>query len=596
MPGRNRIGWLAAPAAVLALAAPPTAASAADASAPERVPGEVIVKFETGSTSAARTDAREDLGSGGRSLGRPGLELVAAEPGTSASGAVERLERRADVAYAEPNFYYEPYAKPNDPRFDDLWGLENTGQTVRGRSGRADADIDAPQAWNTTIGSTSVQVAIVDSGIAYDHPDLAPNIWTNPGETGTDGGGGDRRMNGVDDDGNGYVDDWRGYDFRGEDNAPFDLLGHGSHVAGTVGGRGDNGFGVVGVNWRVGLMALKAGDAFAPDNASAIEAFEYAADNGAEVVNASFGSPFRSKALAETIESSEDTLFVTSAGNLGANNDRDPNFPCNYPAENLVCVAASTMDDELAGFSNFGREKVDLAAPGERVVSSQPELGNAFEDDFETPLAGRWTTGGQNDTWGRDSFAGEHSLSDSPGERYLNDTDSFARSPLLALNAPNGCRVQWGMFLSTRDEDDYLQLDVSDDGSSWRKVARFSTFSEVPFSDVEVDGETASSAYLRFVMRTDSSGRGDGADIDDLEVVCARSNYSGASFVDFEGTSMASPHVAGVAALLWSERPGASVRKVRKALLDGVDHLRKRGDKIATGGRLNARKALAELD
>ena len=571
-------------------------APAAAAESPGRVPGEVIVKFEERSSAAARATAREGVGASGRGLGRPGLELVELQPGTPVRRAVERLERRDDVAYAEPNFYYEPYAKPNDPRFDELWGLDNTGQTVRGRSGMTDADIDAPQAWNTTTGSRSIQVAVVDSGIAYDHPDLAPNIWTNPGETGTGGGGADRRSNGVDDDGNGYVDDWRGYDFRGEDNSPFDLVGHGSHVAGTVGGRGDNAFGVAGVNWRVGLMALKAGDTFAPDNASAIEAFEYAADNGAEVVNASFGSPFRSRALAETIESSDDTLFVAAAGNLGANNDREPDYPCNYPARNMVCVAASTMDDKLAKFSNFGREKVDLAAPGERVVSAQPELTSAFEDDFETSLTGRWTTGGANDTWGRDAFAGEHSLSDSPGLRYLNDTDSFARSPLLALNAPNGCRVDWGMFLSTAGRDDYLQLDVSSDGASWRKVARFSEFSELPFYSEEIEGVTASSAYIRFVLRSDGSRRGEGADIDDLKVTCAKSTYSAGSFVDFEGTSMAAPHVAGVAGLLFAERPGASIRRVRAALLDGVDRLRKDDDKVATGGRLNARKALAELD
>ena len=179
----------------------------------------------------------------------PGLELLRLAPGESVRAAAAEFEADPEVLYAEPNFYYELDAVPNDPRFPELWGLHNTGQLVNGVFGTADADIDAPEAWNTTTGSASVAVAVVDSGIAYNHPDLAANIWSNPGEI---------AGNGIDDDRNGRIDDVRGWDFVDSDNSPRDLTGHGTHVAGTIGARGNNGEGVAGVNWNSSLMPVRA--------------------------------------------------------------------------------------------------------------------------------------------------------------------------------------------------------------------------------------------------------------------------------------------------------------------------------------------------
>jgi subtilisin family serine protease len=348
--------------------------SIARASAPEQgrkfVPGELLVRFRSGVGARARSTVLDALdATTKRRLPLPGLQLVRIAGGESVPEAIASFERRAQVRYAEPNFIFRIEATPDDPRFGELWGLDNSGQTVNGTSGTPDADIDAPEAWDTTTGSSAVTVAVVDTGVDYDHPDLSPNIRTNPGESGLG-----RESNGVDDDGNGYVDDWRGWDFIESDNDPRDLHHHGTHVAGTIGARGDNGSGVAGVNWRVGLLPVRVLDAGGfGTNATVTAGFAYAGANGAKVVNASLGGPAYSQSMADAIASSPNTLFVVSAGNDAINNDANPQYPCNYTATNLVCVAATTQSDGLAGFSDYGTGSVDLGAPGTNVLSAFPE-------------------------------------------------------------------------------------------------------------------------------------------------------------------------------------------------------------------------------
>ena len=212
------------------------------------VPGELVVGYRRGVDRRRRADVRRRAGVRlKRTPAVPGVELVRLGPGRSPAAAGRSLERRSEVAYVEPNRFVEAATMPNDPRFGSLWGLHNDG-----RPGRRDADVDAPGAWRITRGSPRVTVAVVDTGIASGHPDLARNIWTNPGETGL---GAER--NGLDDDDNGYVDDSRGWDWTDDGNDPRDVWWHGSHVAGIVGARGNNGRGVAGLSWHGRLMALK---------------------------------------------------------------------------------------------------------------------------------------------------------------------------------------------------------------------------------------------------------------------------------------------------------------------------------------------------
>ncbi|HYZ90806.1 MAG TPA: S8 family peptidase, partial [Actinomycetota bacterium] len=307
-------------------------------------PAELLVRFEPG---ARQSEALASVGATlVERLPLRGLVRVRLESGASAAAADAALERRSDVAYAEPNALYDLYATPDDPNFPDLWGM---------------AKIGAPAAWDSTTGSDSVTVAVVDSGVDYTHPDLAANIWSNADET---------PANGLDDDANGFADDVRGWDFYSGDADPQDLLGHGTHVAGTVGARGNNATDVAGVNWRVKLMPLRVGDQQLTLSAI-VGGFAYACANGARVINGSFGGTGHD-AMRDAIVACPNALFIFAAGNEAHNNDAMPTYPCSYPLANVVCVAATGADDTRAWFSNWGAVSVDLAAPGTNILSTVP--------------------------------------------------------------------------------------------------------------------------------------------------------------------------------------------------------------------------------
>jgi subtilisin family serine protease len=391
------------------------------------VPGEVIVKFKPGLPSIDRTDALRAGGASVQPSKLPAGTVLARIPaGERVAGAVQRFERDPRVVWAEPNAYRYGGAVPSDPFFDEQWALRNTGQTVNGVAGVPGADIGAVQAWERTTGSAEVKVAVLDSGVNFDQPDLAPNIWRNPGES-----GGGRESNGIDDDGNGYVDDWRGWDFVQQDNDPSDNVGHGTHVAGTIAARGDNGLGVSGVAWRASIIPVRVLDNTNVGDCAEIAAgLEYAVRAGARVVNMSLGSYLPCQAERDVIDSAPDTLFVVAAMNNSADVDATPAYPCAYPSPNIICVAATESRDALASFSNYGARSVDLGAAGVSVLSPYVKWGpkqSQFTDDFETPLDGRWVTGGTPDSWVRTPFvsvrSGGFALSNALLGTYTNNTD-----------------------------------------------------------------------------------------------------------------------------------------------------------------------------
>ncbi len=284
--------------------------------------------------------------------------------------------RKVGVERAELNYMVSVQRVPNDTYFNQLWGLHNIGQSVGApgslTSGTVDADIDGPESWDRLVGSIGTRVAVIDTGIDYAHPDLASNMWTNTAEK--------NGLPGVDDDGNGYVDDIYGYDFVNNDSDPFDDHGHGTHVAGIIAARGNNGMGVVGVSWRASLMALKFLDANGFGSASdAAEAILYAASMGAKIMNNSWGGGGYSQVLYDAINQANNakSLFVAAAGNggydrIGDDNDTAPFYPANFDLPNVLSVAATDQNDALASFSNFGSTTVDLSAPGVNIYSTLP--------------------------------------------------------------------------------------------------------------------------------------------------------------------------------------------------------------------------------
>lgn len=299
----------------------------------------------------------------------------------SVASVISLLKNLPQVKYAEPDYIKTLTRRPNDPSYPEMWGLSNTGQS----GGTSGADISAEQAWDLYTGSQEVVVAVIDSGVDYNHPDLQPNRWVNPGEI---------AGNGIDDDQNGYIDDVFGWDFGDGDADPMDQDGHGTHVAGTIAASGNNALGVTGVSWNSKIMALKgavgAGDL--PTSAT-IEAIQYMTmmktRYGVNIVvsNNSYGGDQFSQAEEDAIARSIDAgiLFVAAAGNDGNNNDVNPSYPDGYDLDGIISVAATDHNDRLAGFSNFGLTTVDIAAPGEDILSTVP--GGGYDLNSGTSMA-----------------------------------------------------------------------------------------------------------------------------------------------------------------------------------------------------------------
>ena len=351
---------------------------------PDRKPGELLVKFKPRTVPEQIASLHEKVNaevlnhfkfidvSHVRLVGRVGDEE-----------ALKIYRKNPNVVYAEFNLAYKTTAPlvPNDPRFSELWGLHNTGQT----GGTVDADIDAPEAWDLSTGSSGVVVAVIDTGVDYNHQDLSANMWTNLGEI---------PGNGIDDDGNGYVDDVYGIDAYNGDSDPFDDHGHGTHCSGTIGAVGNNGVGVVGINWMVRIMALKFLSAGGYGYTSgAITCLNYAVwmktyrAVNVRVTSNSWGGGGFSQSLLDAINAAAaaDILFVAAAGNANNNNDVNPSYPASYDATNIISVAATDHNDQRASWSNYGPSTVHVAAPGVSILSTTP--GNTYSSWSGTSMA-----------------------------------------------------------------------------------------------------------------------------------------------------------------------------------------------------------------
>ncbi|MFP4380136.1 MAG: S8 family serine peptidase [Candidatus Sumerlaeia bacterium] len=285
------------------------------------------------------------------------------------------------VAYAEPNYILHAGATPDDSRFDELWGLDNTGQT----GGATGADIQAKDAWDISTGSSDIIVAVIDSGVEYSHRDLRDNMWVNTAE--------ESGIPGFDDDGNGIVDDiygarWENGDGSPSDGDPDDDYGHGTHCAGTLGATGDNNRGVTGVAWNVRIMSLRFinewNSGFTTD---AISCIEYAIEKGAHLSSNSWGGGAYSESLKQAILASgqANMLFINSASNLGTDNDESPIYPPAFDCSNMIVVASSDHNDMRSVFSCYGATSVDIAAPGTDILSTYPD--NSYETLSGTSMA-----------------------------------------------------------------------------------------------------------------------------------------------------------------------------------------------------------------
>jgi subtilisin family serine protease len=335
----------------------------------------VIIKFKDNVTQAEKDAIITDLGATKIKHFKRIKSDQNRIQGLSVGEAIGRYKNHPKIDFIEPNYIIEAIGIPDDTAFDALWGMYNTGQT----GGTPGADISAVNAWDVFTGSAAVVVGVIDTGVDYNHPDLASNIFINVNEI---------PDNGIDDDNNGYIDDVRGWDFVNDDNDPMDDNGHGTHCSGTIGAVGDNGMGVAGVTWDVQIMPLKfLSGGGSGSTADAIDAIEYATMMGVDLTSNSWGGGGFSEAMRLAIEDAgnNNILFVAAAGNSGSDNDASPHYPSSYAENNVIAVAATDHNDDLADFSSYGATSVDLAAPGDEIYSTFP--GNSYGTLSGTSMA-----------------------------------------------------------------------------------------------------------------------------------------------------------------------------------------------------------------
>jgi thermitase len=367
-----RTALVAACAAALVSAAPASAQAPAAS-------GRILVGFEKGVSKdrqqriLSAVDGRIGRRFGAVRGGR--LAVVRPRSGKATDALMKRLRRTDGVAYAEPDFFlFKSQEKtPDDPFYSLDYALVDSQQ---------DHDIDAPTAWATRTGCA--KVAILDTGIDTDHPDLAPNVYKSS----------DKPNNNKDDDKNGYVDDTYGWNAINGKGSGEDDNGHGTHVSGIVAGRGNNANGSSGICWSAQLVAVKFMNSKGKGSTSdAIDGIDYAVKNGAKIVNCSFGSSSKSSALHDAVDYAQDhnVLLVVAAGNDSENIDKNPIYPASYTDSNILAVAASTDEDTLASFSNYGSEGVDVAAPGDDIFSTY--LGGGYKYLSGTSMAAPYVAG-----------------------------------------------------------------------------------------------------------------------------------------------------------------------------------------------------------
>ena len=416
---------------------------------------------------------------------------------------VQQLEKLDAIVFAEPNYHVSIGLFPDDSQFSDLWGMHNTGQT----SGTDDADIDAPEAWEVETGTHQIVVGVIDTGVDYSHPDLYQNIWINQdeipaeiknqlvdvdadglytfidlnsssnwdtqdpsslvsdinGNNYIDAGdllGDTAWSDGTDTDNNGYIDDLFGWDFVNGDNDPYDDNDHGTHVSGTIGAMGDNGEGVVGVNWDIQIMGLKFLDVNGGGYISdAVSALDYAVAEGAVLTNNSWGGGGYSQAMYDAISQSgqSNQLFIAAAGNDNNDNDQLASYPASYDLGNVVSVAATDKDDQYAGFSSFGSSTVDLAAPGSAIISTTPD--GLYESFSGTSMAAPHVSGAAALIWSADPSL----TNDDVKQALMDHVDSLGSTSKETLT--NG-RLNVFRAMSSLEDDEVAPGDVSDLSSS----------------------------------------------------------------------------------------------------------------------------------
>ncbi|MGK5087085.1 S8 family serine peptidase [Bdellovibrionota bacterium FG-2] len=552
----------------------PTPPAAAPTPTPQYVKGEVLVKFKPSATLPDR-HATIMLHQHAllADLPQPGWTHLKLGSDQKVEEVIAAYKNDPSVEYAQPNYIYHTTAIPNDTQYGQLWALKNTGQTVKSilqegdtmysthNPGIPGADINIEKAWDHITDCSSVVVAVVDSGVNYNHEELASNVWNGGAEFAH-----------------------HGYDFVDDDDDPMDLNGHGTHVAGIIGAAGNNAKGTTGICWKARIMAVRVmGAGGHGDTAAIVKGVDFAVNNGAKVINMSIGGsdPF-DPLYSESITSAQraDIVVVVSAGNDTTDNDGffTPSYPCNFTNPNLICVAALDQSYQLASFSNYGWFSVDVGAPGANILSSWAGTSGKIADS----LTSEWTFTPATGSWAYGTLQPEGVTTSAllnpptyPNSTYKSSTDAraykqfnLAGKDVALLRTSRIVDLPSGdtqMAYYNKTGGDPFGIDGTMVRSETSQATSYPYFSHW---ETDLSGCKSATCSVGFQRLSDATLPKDlGVGIIDFKITTLALNTT--SYNTARGTSMASPVVAGLATMLRAHNPRYTYTEVINAIKKG---------------------------
>lgn len=563
------------------------------------VEGEILVRFKPNMSTNMQQSIVANVSNNPIKLvsKRMKLSKIKLRSNEDVSAAIAAYKNNPNIEFAQPNYIYYASALPNDTNFNTLWGMKNTGQTIADTSysinnpGTTGYDIDVESAWNEITDCRAAVVAVLDTGINYTHEDLNTNMWDGTGA--------------------GYLK--HGYDFVDNDSDPMPTGAredHGTHVAGIIGAVGNNSSGVAGVCWQASIMSVRVLGANGSGTvAGIIQGIEFAVDNGAKVINMSLGGEQSFDFLyneAITYARTNDVVVVVAAGNGGSDGVSDNNDgfggdgnsntayqPCNFSQDNLLCVAALDQSYSLASFSNYGSTSVDIGAPGTNVLSSY--AGQQLTDDFTTDwlaVGSGWATGicsSRNALFNPFDWCTDGKYTSNADDKYyktFNLTGALVAE--LSYYAQRYTEPDVDFFFTSMKSTGGDPF--SGGGSILLNISGTDTGSSLTH---DISSCNTSTCTLGFRLTTDSSTINFGVAVDTFKIRTLQTNST--SYYSINGTSMSSPHVAGIATMIRAYNPNYTYSQTVEAIKNGGEAVAALSGKTTTGRAANAMGSLVYI-